>query len=109
MVYHGTEVSERFMVHPLDGLEETHYIEMTKSADDNVFTVSSCCFDGWNKEFFMGNNSDYERVKYWIMECIDECDTMEELIDVLTETFHDEFGGILIEEYDTDGKNCNRM
>ena len=110
MVYHGTEVSERIMVHPFDGLQETHYIEMTKSADENVFTVTSCCGNDWEHEFYMGNISDYERVKFGIMNCIDECDTMEELLVVLDEMFHDEFGGILIvEECDRDCEHCSRM
>ena len=38
----------------------------------------------WEFEY---TRSDYERVKYLIMDAIGECSTMEELMDVLTENF----------------------
>lgn len=107
MVYHGTSITERIMVHPMDGLNETHFIELTKVADDPVFFVTCSCDEDWFYAFMMGNNSDYERIKYNIMENLFEADTMDELLETLSEIFEDGFKEILIEDKcDGDCEHC---
>jgi len=95
MVYQGTMVSESILVNDLN---ETHFIELTKAADVPVFYVTCCCDENWFHAFSMRNSSDYERVKYNIMENVFESDTMEELLETLSEIFEDGFSDILIEE-----------
>lgn len=111
MIYKGTYDVEIIEIVPMDDMSETHYIQMQKSRDDATFSVTCCCDEDFYYEF-MYNKSDYERVKFNIMECIFECDTMEELLDTLSEVFEDGFEPIEhdpeYEEFECDGdcENC---
>ena len=107
MVYHGTDHIEVIQVHPMDNLNETHYISLAKPANSPTFYVTGCCDDSWCYEFFLNNNSDYERVKFNIMEAMFECDTMDELMTVLSEVFEDGFNDIMVENYGCDCENCD--
>lgn len=104
MVYDGTYETEIIMVHPMDDLDENHYIEIFKSPNEAYFYVTCCCDDDWMYEFEY-NKSDYERIKYNIMEAIFECDTMKELLDTLSEIFDDGFAPIC--EDDSCDEKCN--
>ena len=108
MVYYGTLVSEKILFHYAGDFEDMHYIEMGKSIDEPVFYVSCCCDPHWFYEFKMESNSDYERVKYCIMETIFECDEMDELLDVLGDRLNDGFY-CLLNEHECDGccEHCN--
>ena len=97
MVYYGTLVDEKIAFHYVGDFENMHYINMAKSIDEPVFYVSCCCDLDWIYEFKMKNNSDYERVKYCIMETIFECEDMDELLDVLGERLSDGFHCLLID------------
>ena len=103
MVYNGTYTSEAIVFHAAGCSEEKHFIELVKHIDEPVFRVSCCCDPDWNYEFYMGNPSDYERVKFNIMEQIFEAESIEELLVVLAEMFEDGFADILID----DGCDCN--
>ena len=98
MVYHGTDLVEVIKVNPIDKLSETHYISLIKSADKPMFHVTCCCDEDWGYEFYMLNNSDYERIKFSIMEEVFECDTMDELMENLSEIFEDGFEDIIVNE-----------
>ena len=98
MVYYGTDVVEVIRFNPMNNLNETHYISMTKSADDVTFRVETCCDPNWCYEFYLLNNSDYERVKFNIMNAVFECDTVGQLIVTLEEIFEDGFEDILVKE-----------
>ena len=107
MVYHGTYVVERIAVRLMSSLNETHFIDLVKDADAPVFYATCCCNEDWFYEFSMSNNSDYERIKHNIMETIFECDTMEELLNTLSEIFEDGFANILVkDECNCDCENC---
>ena len=116
MVFNGVDNVEIINVHPMNDLNETHYISMVKKANEPVFYVTCCCNSDWYYEFYLENNSDYERVKFNVMEAIFECDTMEELLCYLSEVFEDGFSDILVEdvaelqtgeiECDQDCANC---
>jgi hypothetical protein len=84
---------------------------MTKAATKPTFFVTCCCDNEWVYEFYMDNNSDYERVKMTIMDTIVDCDSVEEVMDELSDIFEDGFYDILVEdddECDCDGDcdNC---
>lgn len=104
MVFCGTGNVERIFVHPMNKLNESHYIDIVTSKDDPTFFVTCCCDEDWGYEFEY-NKSDYERVKFNIMEMIFECDTMDELLDVLSEVFEDGFETI-DDECDGDCHHC---
>ena len=94
MVYHGTVVSEKIAFYPAGEPSKMHYIELAKSSNDPIFWVS-CCYEDWFYEFALESNSDYERVKFNIMEAIFECEDMDELLTCLSEVFEDGFANIL--------------
>lgn len=98
MIYQGTDVVEIIAINPMNDMNETHYINMVKSGTGPVFYVTCCCNSDWYYEFVMENNSDYEIVKFNIMETIFECDTMNELLCALSKVFEEGFGDILIED-----------
>lgn len=104
MVYCGTGNVERIFVHPMNNLNESHYIDIVTNKDDPTFFVTCCCDEDWVYEFEY-NKSDYERVKFNIMEMIFECDTMDELLDALSEVFEDGFE-IIDDECDGDCQHC---
>lgn len=107
MVYRGTYMVERIAVNPMDNFNETHFIELSKAAEAPVFEVTCSSNKDWVYEFYMSNNSDYEQIKFNIMEAVFEYETMEELLSALSEIFEDGFVNILIpDECDGDCENC---
>ena len=98
MRYCGTVMKEMILVNPMDNLNETHYIELEKSAEAPVFFVSCCCDPDWEYTFVMESNSVYERIKYNIMEMMFECETMKELLNALSELFEEGFGEMLVRD-----------
>lgn len=96
MVYRGTDLVEIIAISPMNSLDEEHYINIVKSATEPTFYVTCCCYEDWKYEFYLENNSDYERIKWCIMDAIFECDTMYELIDTLSATFEDGFEDIIV-------------
>lgn len=100
MVYNGTESSELIIFHEAGNSNNVHFIELNKPVDGPTFSVSCCCDRDWHYEFLLRSNSDYERIKYNIMETMFEVETVEELLDTLSETFEDGFSDILVEEDD---------
>ena len=49
MVYRGTNKTEIIWVGEECSSEDTHYIELIKSDDDNVFYVTDCCNEDWSR------------------------------------------------------------
>lgn len=98
MVYQGTSVTETIAMRPMNALNETHFIELEKAANAPMFVVTCCCDEDWVYVFNTGENSDYERVKHNIMAAMFECDTMEELLETLSEVFEDGFEDILVQD-----------
>ena len=104
MVYHGTSVHEMIQFQAI-GDPDFHFIEMIKSADEPTFSVICCCEPEWYYEFYMENNSDYERVKMTIMDEVFDCQDVEELLDELNDIFEEMFEDILVED-DCDCDDC---
>lgn len=109
MVYNGTNKTEVIWFSPENDLEEVHYIELIKSDDEPVFYVTACCNEDWMWAFYMDGVSNYEMVKYTIIDTAFGCVSMGELLDNLDEIFADEFEDILVEDEDEcecDGSCC---
>ena len=107
MMYRGSSFVERIAFCPDGDPKSTHFIEMCKG--DGMFMVDFCCDPDWGYAFYMDSQSDYERVKFNIMESIFECESIEELLNTLSDIFEDGFADILIEEEcDGDCENCER-
>ena len=106
MIYTGTGMAEFINVH--DG-NRNYTIELAKMPNEPTFVVMCDYDDDWGYEFYMENNSDYERIKYSVMDALWECDSMDELLDVLSEVFEDGFADILVEDEcdcETGCKHC---
>ena len=107
MVFRETNQIESIAVSPMDGLNETHYINLIKSGSEPTFYVTCCCDEDWGYEFYLENNSDYERVKFNIMNAVFECETMDDLLNMLSDTFEDGFADIMVEECDHCNCDCD--
>lgn len=84
----GFYETERIIVHPNGNLEESHWIDLVKDKDEPIFYVTCCCDDEWGWEFGY-DKTNYERIKHIIVDCIFECNDMEDLIDDLDEIFEE--------------------
>lgn len=93
--------SEAIVMHPNDDPHTSHYIELTVDGAFPKFAVTCCCDDEWLWEF-MYSKTNYEMIKHIIMDCMFECDSMEELIEELDEVFETEFMDMVCENIDTD-------
>ena len=98
MVYCGTSYEENIFIHHDGEPTDIHYITMSKSPFESKFVVTCCCYEDWIYEFSMKTPSDYDRVKFNIMETMFECDSVDMLIAELSEIFEDGFSDILITE-----------
>lgn len=103
MVYCGSSFIEMIAMCPEGTPEETHFIEMQKG--DRMFQVTYCCDPDWCYRFYLNSQSDYERVKFNIMETLFECKNAKEMLDQLSEIFEDGFSDILIEDCDEETNN----
>ena len=98
---------ERFYVHPNNAPHERHWIDIAMGTDAPTFAVTSCCDDEWIWEFWYDKTS-YDLVKHVVMDCIFECDDMDELIDALDEVFEENFEEIVVdEEFQEDEIQCD--
>ena len=96
MILCGFGSLERIMIHEADDLDSQHYIDLVMSKDESTFAVTCCCYDEWFYEFLY-SKTDYERIKFNIVDSIFACDDMDELISVLDDIFQDGFEDIIIE------------
>lgn len=106
MVLCGFYTAEAIAIHPDDDLHETHFIYLEQSKENPTFSVSCCCDEDWEYTFVY-SKSDYERIKFTIINAISECDSMEEIMDALSEIFEEYWADILVDtECDGDCENC---
>lgn len=102
MVFRGSSNIESIFFHPAGNNEETHWIDLTITPDESTFMVTCCCGDNWKYEFIY-TKSDYERIKYNIMEVVFEAEDVEQVMEMLSEIFEDGFANILVDNHDCDG------
>lgn len=109
MIFCGIYAEENIVVHPSNNPGESHFITIAMAKDDPHFTVTCCCDEDWEWKFWYTSKSDYERVKYCIMDAVASCDTMEELMDVLADDFEEYFDDMFVEEdeFECDGDCAN--
>lgn len=96
MRYCGTTAIEIIEMNPMDDLETVHWVALEKAFDDNTFKVYTCCDDDWCYTFMPEDNADYDRIKYNIMNMMFEHETMDELLDALSDLFEGGFGNMLV-------------
>ena len=98
MTYCGTSVTETILVHDDGNHDVNHAIELTRCSYSSEFLVSYCGDECWYYEFSMKDPSDYERIKFCIMENVYKCRNMPSLIENLNNIFENYFADILIQE-----------
>jgi hypothetical protein len=99
MIYRGTYKSETITFSPEDEMCRECAVELYKSAESGHFCVmiNDCDYD-WVWEFETDSVSDYERIKFNIMEIMFESETIDEFVAVLDDVFTDGFADILIDD-----------
>lgn len=112
MIYRGTNFTERIQMTPMDRMHTTQWIEMRRFANSNRLEVVLCDDDGkkvgmWNWKFVLDFPMTYEQIKFNIMEHMFECETIDELADVLDDVFHDGFDCVIEEDEDCGCDECN--
>lgn len=98
MIFCGILEEENIVMHPNDNLEESHYITLTKEMHEAKFIVSCCCNEDWIWEFHYTSKTDYDRIKWCIMDMMCECEDTYELMDLLDEIFLDTFNDMIVWE-----------
>lgn len=106
MVYRGTSNTETIWFRQENDFKEMHYIELHKADDEPVFYVTSCCNEDWIWAFKLDNPSNYEMVKFTIMETAFGCCCINSLLDALDEIFAEELVDILVENENECGCCC---
>ena len=95
MVFRGSSNTETIFFHTAGDCDDVHWIDMTIYPGSSSFEVVCCCGEGWKYEFEY-TKSDYDRIKFLVMETIFTCETVEEVVETLTEVFDDGFSDIVI-------------
>lgn len=98
MVFCSTMNEETILMHPEDDLNETHYINLIMSNHEPKFFVTCCCDEDWIWELYYTSKTDYDRVKWCIMDLLSECENMYQLMDLLDEVFVEVFADMIVEE-----------
>ena len=106
MVYVGTACTEAIVFHVHENANEQHIIFLSKECDDPIFSVSICDYDNWEWKFSMMSPANYEMVKHMVMDAAFEADDVEDLIDILDETFETMFADIVVYEDAHECKHC---
>lgn len=109
MILCGSYEAESIIVHPSNNPNEAHCIEIVKDNEEPIFRVTYCCNEDWVWEFLY-TKTNYEVVKYLIIASIVECDTIDELIDMLDETFEEECYDMIcdgVEYYEDEEDECD--
>jgi predicted RNase H-like HicB family nuclease len=88
MIYCGSNEVEQIKIHPDNAPHESHYVSITKDKDEPKFSVTICCNVEWSWDFWY-SKTNYDVVKYLIMDCVFAAETMEELVDMLDEAFEE--------------------
>lgn len=99
MVYRGTYFAEKITFSPEDEICSTYAVELCKGMEGNDFCVIVETDDyDYIWDFVTNDSSDYERVKFNIMDAMFNIETLDEFVEVLDNIFTDGFSDILVED-----------
>ena len=96
MRYYGTEKMDSIAFMTDGEHPEMHFIMMMRTMHDPLLEVTCCCDSEWNYLFDISDASNYERLKYDIMECAAYSLNMKALTSELDRVFTEQYGGIMI-------------
>ena len=111
MIYCNTEKIERIWFAPESNEDILHYVEMYKSEGKCYVTID--CDDDWMWAFKLDDPTNYEVVKYTIMDAMFKSCCVDRLKDNLDIAFEDCFADILADDECDDecvccgGCNCD--
>ena len=106
MIYYGTSNTETIWFGRENDHEEVHYIEMHQLNNEPVFYVTACCNDDWVWAFHADVHSNYEMIKFAIMEAAFESCCISNLLDTLDEIFTEEYADLVVEDGDCECDEC---
>ena len=106
MIYDGTIEIEAMMAHPEDNPDAVYSVKMRKSAEENIFYVYSDYDEDFEYAFWLDGTTNYEVVKFTIMDTLISFASWDEALQVLENDFMTSLRQILV-QCDGDCENCN--
>ena len=99
MIYNGTYKQETLIVNPNNDEKKIQFIDLVVDANEQILSVrlDADTKDYW-WDFHLDNPSDYERIKFNVMESMWDTEDMEELAETLDHIFNDGFADILVRD-----------
>ena len=99
MIYNGTYKQETLIVNPNNDEKEVQFIDLVIDPSEQILSVRlDVDTEDYYWEFYLDNPSDYERIKFNVMESMWDSDDMDELAKRLDEVFTDGFADILVQD-----------
>ena len=97
MIYNGTYKQETMIVSPNNDEKEIQFIDLVIDPNEQILSVRlDADTEDYYWDFYLDNPSDYERIKFNIMQSAWDVEDMEELAKTLDRIFSDGFADILI-------------
>lgn len=109
MVFCGIAKTEQIYLREPNNSEEVYFIELLRSSSEPKFTVWSEYDGSWDWEFWYTSETDYERVKWAIMDIAgdDIYNNIDETLGALEYAFHEYFSDMLVNN-DTTHECCGK-
>ena len=99
MIYNGMYKQETLIVSPNNDEKEIQFIDLVIDANEHIVSVRlDAETEDYYWDFYLDNPSDYERIKFNIMESMWDVEDMEELAETLGHVFNDGFADILVQD-----------
>ena len=105
MIYHGTSQIDRIYVKEEGNEPVIHWFDLMLDDEKPVFTLTSCCNEEWIWKFYY-TKTNYDIVKYLVMESSVNCEDIYEITEELDEIFCEEYEDIVYWE-DEEEFVCN--
>lgn len=103
MVYHGTCKTETIIMYPHSDETDVQFVDII--TDANISSVYVHIND-YSWEFDIDTLTDYERIKFAVMEVVHCAENVEDFIAELNDVLIDNFEDILVEYSDDDDDDC---
>lgn len=97
MRYFGTEKMETIAFQTEGEHPEVHFVTLGCPMYEPLVEVTCCCDESWRYLFALDSPSDYERLKYDIMEAAAYSQTTDVLMGELDAIFAERYGHLMIE------------
>ena len=112
MIFCGIVETEQIDLHPDNDLDKLYSISLTMDKHEPKFYVWSDYNKQWFWEFWYLSKTNYEKIKYCIIDVASECNDIAETLNALTQVFFEYFDDVLVSEEDMcqyENENCSSL